>query len=165
MTGSPLGSQPPRLSDLTNTAVLTAIPAAKKSMHSGPALHRHWDVVEQIDALVPDVRDAPGALQAVTGIRLTLRAAGRDRGPGHADGVASNIMLHPDDGVRPVDFDCTGMADPHYDIGMVLNEIYALDAEWHAGVEMAFGRDTPGDFNRRRAFAIAPACSASPASA
>jgi hypothetical protein len=148
-----------RLSDLANAAVLAEVLAAKKAMHTGPALDRTWDVFDQIDALVPDVRDAPGDMkalrQAAADIRLALLAAGQDRVPAHADGVASNIMIDPDGRVRLVDFDCAGMTDPHYDIGVVLNEAFALDAEWHAGIEIAFGKANPADLNRCRVFAIA----------
>jgi hypothetical protein len=148
-----------RLGDLANEAVLMQVLAAKRALHSGTALQRDWNVFEQIDALVPDVRDAPTDLQAllhaVGEIRLALQAAGQDRVLGHADGVASNIMIKPGGGVRLVDFDCAGMTDPHYDIGVVLNEVFALEAEWHAGIEMAFGRDTVRDFNRCRLLAIA----------
>ncbi|WP_428487129.1 phosphotransferase family protein [Rhodopila sp.] len=148
-----------RLGDLANAALLAAVLAAKRTLHNGPTLPRQWDVFEQIDVLARQVHDVPedlpALLRAVTDIRLALRAAGQDSVPGHADGTASNIMVNPNGGVRLVDFDCAGMTDPHYDLGVLLNEACSLETDWHAGIEMAFGHDRPHDFNRCRLHGIA----------
>jgi thiamine kinase-like enzyme len=64
-------------------------------------------------------------------------------------------MLGPNDAVMLVDFDCAGMADPHYDIGVLLNEACQSEAEMHTGLDLAFGRDDPRDLNRCRLHAFA----------
>ena len=143
-----------RLGDLAQPAILAAVLDAKRKLQRGPALPRHWDVFEQIGgfAAVPG-QDA--LRQGVNAIAHALSAAGVDRVPAHADGTVSNIMLGEHGAIHLVDFDCAGMADPYYDIGVVLNEACADEAAWHAGLEAAFGASTPRDLARCRAYAIA----------
>ena len=155
--------QPPwreaRLGDLAQPSVLESVLAAKRRMRRGPALARNWDVFEQIEAMATGLANPPTDLpelrQAVTRIKDALAASGTDRLPCHADGTVSNIMVHPNGGVRLVDFDCAGMTDPYYDTGIVLNEACASDADWHAGMEAAWGRATPGELARCRLYGIA----------
>ena len=64
-------------------------------------------------------------------------------------------MLGPGGQVMLVDFDCAGMADPHYDVGTVLNEACEADADWDRGLEMAFGSTRPQARHRCRAYAVA----------
>ena len=143
-----------RLGDVADPEPLARVVEAKVRMHQGSALPRDWDVFEQIGrfAAVPgldDVRPAVAALGAA------LAAGGQERVPAHADGTVSNIMLHEDGGIRLVDYDCAGMTDPHYDVGVLLNEACADEAAWHGGLEAAFGASTRRDLARCRAYAIA----------
>ncbi len=143
-----------RLGDLGNPAVLAAVLGAKRLIQRGPALPRNWNVFEQI-AKFAAVPGLDALRQKVSYLQQALDAVGTDRMPAHADGTVSNIMLHDDGGVRLVDFDCAGMTDPHYDIGVVLNEACTDEAAWSAGVEMAFGASTSQALARCRAYAIA----------
>jgi hypothetical protein len=148
-----------RLGDLAQPEMLGAVLAAKRRLQRGPPLARQWDVFGQIDRLFLTVSDAPAELAgmraAVTAIGAALSASDQERVPCHADGTASNIMLHPDGRVRLVDFDCAGMSDPHYDFGVTLNEVCTTETEWQAGIEAAFGRSTRRDLARCRAYAAA----------
>jgi hypothetical protein len=145
-----------RLGDLDPSAVLEAVLRAKRALHDAPVQLRDWDVFEQIARQASRVPAPPlDLLAAVADIQAALRAAGQDRRFGHCDGVISNMMLHPDGAVRLVDFDCAGMADPFYDIGIFLNEVCEQPRDWHAGLEMAFGRSSSEVASRCQAYGIA----------
>jgi thiamine kinase-like enzyme len=51
------------------------------------------------------------------------------------DGASSNIMLHPDGGVRLLDFDQAGMNDPAYDLGVLMAEGAVFEDEALAWLE------------------------------
>lgn len=82
-----------RLNDLDRPEILRAVLAAKRAMHTGPALTRRWDVFAEIDALA-----GPGApadlLDAVPRLKPETLV------PCHNNGTVCNIMLHPDGGIR-----------------------------------------------------------------
>ena len=150
--------QPPwreaRLGDVAQSDTLARVLEAKCRMHGGPALLRQWDVFEEIDRFksVPGLSDLR---QPVEAIRAALATNAHEGVPAHADGTVSNVMLDGNGGIRLVDFDCAGMTDPHYDVGVLLNEACADDVGWHGGLEAAFGASTRRNSARCRAFAIA----------
>ena len=151
-----------RLHDLALPEVLAPVLAAKQAFRGGPPLRRAWDIFAEVaamDATVCAASAAPPDLPVLlTGVRQAhgaLSAGGRDLRPCHADGLSSNIMLGPGGRVMLVDFDCAGMADPHYDVGVVLNEAYQFEAEMRPGLDLAFGRDDARDLNRCRLHAFA----------
>lgn len=148
-----------RLSDLSIPHILQAVLTAKRRMHLGPALDREWDVFAEIEILAAKLskppEDVATLLEAMRQVHRALENAGQDRVACHADGMASNIMIGPRDEVRLVDFDCAGMADPDYDIGVVLNEVCALDADWAMAGAMAYPEDTLRHVNRCRVYAVA----------
>lgn len=153
-----------RLSDLSNPTTFAAVLTAKHRFRDGPALHRHWDIFAHAEAM-QDALDAAGPgkgpadqrllMAGVHQAREALTAAGSDLRPCHADGLASNLMLGPDDAVMLLDFDCAGMADPYLDVGLLLNEAFSCEADMRAGLDLAFGRDDPRDLNRCRLLAFA----------
>jgi thiamine kinase-like enzyme len=84
-----------------------------------------------------------------------IQASGMDRCPCHADGTASNVMLHEDGRLRLVDFDEAANTDPLFDFAVTLNEILSFESEWPGALEMAQGRVTEGALNRCRLYAFA----------
>lgn len=153
-----------RLHDLADPTIFAAVLLAKQAFRNGPPLRRTWDIFAHVAAM-RDAVDRAGegtgpadqaALMAGVGqVRDALVAAGQDLQPCHADGLASNVMLGPGGAVMLVDFDCAGMADPHLDVGVLLNEAYGSEAEMRPGLDLAFGRDDPRDLNRCRLLAFA----------
>ncbi len=151
-----------RLGDLARPEVLVAVLAAKQAFREGPPLRRAWDIFTEVAAMDATVRNAgaapPDLAELLAGVRQAhgaLLAGGRDLRPCHADGLSSNIMIGPGGRVMLVDFDCAGMADPHYDIGVVLNEACQFEAEMRPALELAFGRNDARDLNRCRLHAFA----------
>ncbi len=151
-----------RLNDLARPEVLAAVLAAKRVFRDGPPLRRAWDIFAEVAAVDATIRNAgtapPDMPELLAGVRQAhgaLLAAGRDLRPCHADGLSSNIMIGPGGQVMLVDFDCAGMADPHYDVGVVLNEACQFETEMQPGLELAFGRDDARDLNRCRLHAFA----------
>ncbi len=151
-----------RLHDMAVPEVLGAVLAAKRAFRGGPPLRRAWDIFAEVAAMDAAIcaagaapPDLPGLLAGVRQAHGALSAAGRDLRPCHADGLSSNVMLGPGGRVMLVDFDCAGMADPHYDVGVVLNEACQFEAGMRPGLELAFGRDDARDLNRCRLHAFA----------
>ncbi len=153
-----------RLHDLADPTIFAAVLLAKQAFRSGPPLRRTWDIFAHAAAM-RDAVDRAGAdtgpadqaalMAAIRQARDALAAAGQDLRPCHADGLASNVMLGPSGAVMLVDFDCAGMADPHLDVGVLLNETFGSEAEMRPGLDLAFGRDDPRDLNRCRLLAFA----------
>ena len=150
-----------RLHELADPATFAAALAAKRAFHAGPKLRRIWDIFAQAEmAAVAALRagaapdDLPVLLAGARQVQAALSASGGDLRPCHADGLSSNVMLGPGGAAMLVDFDCAGMADPHYDVGILLNEAYPFEADMHAGLDLAFGRDDPRDMNRCRLYAF-----------
>lgn len=152
-----------RLDELRRADVLARVLAAKQAMRRGPALSRVWDVFALVRGhaalaqatATPLPGDFPALLAHIAAIETALAAAGRDSVPCHNDGQASNVMLGPEDQVLLVDFDCAGQSDPHYDLGVILNEACLFADEWRAGIEMQDGACAPAVLNRCRAYAAA----------
>ncbi len=153
-----------RLHDLADPTIFAAVLMAKQAFRNGPPLRRTWDIFAHAAAM-RDAVDRTGAdtgpadqaalMAGIGRARDALAAAGQDLRPCHADGLASNIMLGPGGVVMLVDFDCAGMADPHLDVGVLLNETFGSEAEMRPGLDLAFGRDDPRDLNRCRLLAFA----------
>ncbi len=153
-----------RLHQLADPATFAAVLRAKQAFRNGPPLRRTWDIFahaavmqEAVDRAGADTGPADQAalMAGVVQARDALAAAGQDLRPCHADGLASNVMIGPGGAVMLVDFDCAGMADPHLDVGVLLNEAYGSEAEMRPGLDLAFGRDDPRDLNRCRLLAFA----------
>ncbi len=151
-----------RLHELASPDTLASVLAAKRAFRAGPALARRWDIFAEVAQMARAAADAgavpsdlPTLRHGVSLAEAALAAAGRDSRPCHADGLSSNVMLGPGGAVMLVDFDCAGMADPHYDVGVVLNEACQFEAEMRPALSLAFGRDSLRDLNRCRLYAFA----------
>lgn len=133
--------------DLRDPTVLARVVAAKRAFHVTTPLGRIRDVFAEAAALADKARernvalpdDAGALLDAAARAGRAVRAAGVDLGPCHGDGVASNVMIGPDDAVQLVDFDEAGDADPLFDTAITINEAAAFPAEFPALLEAATG--------------------------
>ncbi len=149
--------------DIRGPCVMGAVLAAKARIHAGPSFARTWSVFDAIDATLPlltpvereRVPDLWWLRDAVASIAASFEAAGTDRKPCHADGMASNIMLGPNGAVRLVDFDMACDTDPLYDVAVLLNEAYAFEEEMAAALEAYEGSLRPATLARCRLYAIA----------
>jgi thiamine kinase-like enzyme len=84
-----------------------------------------------------------------------IASAGLDLVPCHGSGESSNVMIGPSARIALVDFDCAGLADPFYDIGILLTEACQFEPEMRAGLEIAFGRQDEAMLNRCRLYGAA----------
>ncbi|GAJ95479.1 phosphotransferase [Rhizobium rhizogenes] len=110
-------------------------------------------VAEEPCVILPaPVFTVSAAVQRIAG---AIAAAGVDTVPCHADGVSSNVMVGPDDGVRLVDFEWARQADPAYDIGTVLAELLPFDGEALLAIEIATGKPDAGVLARARLYGAA----------
>jgi len=133
--------------DLRDPTILARVVAAKRAFHETAPLGRIRDVFAEAAALAEKARernvalpdDAEALLGAAARAGRAVRAAGVDLGPCHGDGVASNVMIGPDDAVQLVDFDEAGDADPLFDTAITLNEAAAFPAEFPTFLEATMG--------------------------
>ncbi|GJD48563.1 hypothetical protein OPKNFCMD_1285 [Methylobacterium crusticola] len=148
-----------RLGDLQDPGVMAGILDAKKRLHADAPLGRRFCPFARLDALAAEagaagvvLPDGTERLVGVAGlIREAIRAAGLDLAFCHNDGVASNVMLDGA-GVRLVDFDLAGDNDPWFDVGVLINEACAFEAEACAAVEHYAGRFEERLLNRCRLY-------------
>lgn len=149
--------------DLQDAAIIDAALAAKARLHAVPPFKRDWSIFEAIAAVTQEVEDRGIVVDddlwwmrdAVADIHACLRAAGTDKAPSHADGLASNIMIGPDKAVRLVDFDNACNTDPLYEVGCLLNEAYAFPDQIYPVLERYEGRFREATYNRCRLYGIA----------
>ncbi|NTF72719.1 phosphotransferase [Rhizobium rhizogenes] len=148
---------------LRRPTVLENLLAAKRTFQKAPPLAETrsvFDLVAEYRQIAdrPDVAlPAPvfmvsAAVQRIAG---AIGASGVDTVPCHADGVSSNVMVGPDDGVRLVDFEWARQADPAYDLGTVLAELLPFDGEALLAIEIATGKADAGVLARARLYGAA----------
>ncbi|WP_137113393.1 phosphotransferase [Mesorhizobium sp. GR13] len=152
-----------RVSDLKRPDLLNTVLSVKRSIHSGERFNTSWTVFDRIRML--NARhgmlqcDHPAGLPAMfkqmQRIEGIINAAGVDTVPAHADGLASNILIGPDARVQLVDFDEARNVDPHYELGILLNEIYDNENDALAALEMFEGSARRDTFHRARLYAVA----------
>jgi hypothetical protein len=148
--------------DLADRGVLESVLAAKKRIHQGPPFARTRSILGAIDDVAgrahsdgaPLPPDYPWMLANLGDIRAALLAAGSDLAPCHGDGVASNVMLAPDGGVRLVGFYSAANSDPLHDLGSLFVEAFQFDDEAQAALEIYCGRADARTFNRCRLYGI-----------
>lgn len=161
MLGS--GWRTARLSDLQDQALLESVLAAKRRIHAGGNVGRRWDIFEQVEHIAAmasrhDVSlpaDTSWMRERIRDAGAAIASAGVDRVPCHNSGESSNIMIGPSARIILVDFDCSGLADPFYDIGILLTEACQFEPEMRAGLEAAFGRQDEAALNRCRTYGAA----------
>lgn len=136
------GWMPARLHQLSTDDGFNRLLSLKRALHALPPFPVERNVFS-------DIRDLAGKAQPVAALwpqemaaMLTLAddlekaiaASGVDRVPAHADGVSSNVMLGPNGALQLIDFDEAGNVDPLFDLAVVLQEIFPLDAAKHLSV-------------------------------
>jgi hypothetical protein len=152
-----------RTDDLRKMAVMMPVIDAKRRIHLGPRFARTWSVFDGIRAFPSDViMAAPVAptellwmIDAAHDIAAAFDGAGFDTVPCHADGLASNVMVGPNEAVQLVDFDTACNTDPIYDLAIVLNEAYAFEEEMRPALEAFEGSVRSSTLDRCRLYGIA----------
>lgn len=141
-----------RLHRLVEPALRTRLLAAKRVLHEGPSFGRARSLAERLRELGARVEaarvtlppDGRWLLERAALIATTIESAGIDRKPCHLSGVASDVMIGPQDAIRLVDFDMAGDADPHWDLGTMMAELCQFEDE-----EMALVEEFNGRYDRR----------------
>jgi thiamine kinase-like enzyme len=163
VTGFLDGWSTARMDDLRKPEILARVIAAKSAIHAGPALSGTWTVFDRLRRF-EEARSAAGVqgpddlwwmLDAVADIEAAVLAVGWDAKPAHADGLASNVMISPAGDVRLVDFDEARNVDPHYELGILLNEAFQFESEMLPALEMAEGAVRAATLSRCRLYAVA----------
>ena len=157
------GWQSAKIDDLRTLSVMQRVLQAKRSLHGGVRFKRSWSVFDGIRSFpVGIIKTAPvepvellWMIDAVHDIEAAFDAAGYDTAPCHADGIASNIMIGPNEAVRLVDFDMACNTDPIYDLAIVLHEAYSFDEEMWPALEAFEGSARSATLNRCRLYAVA----------
>lgn len=151
-----------RLDELTSAPRLQALWALKKHVHAGPAP----DFARSPMADLQTLRDLcrrdgvslpPDHAWIDTCIDLAWHALQQCPHPSvplHGDGVASNVMLGPGGELRLLDFDYGGCFDPWYDVAITLNELFAFEGQWRAGISAWAGECREVDYARCRLYAL-----------
>jgi len=157
------GWETARLDDLSRPDVLAKLIEAKRTIHTLAPFERDTNVFDRIARLeheadqhrVPFPSDVVPLIAIAARMGRAISASGLDRVPCHADGTASNVMLHLDGRLQLVDFDEAANTDPLFDLAVTLNEILSFESEWLGALEMAEGRATAASVNRCRLYAFA----------
>lgn len=151
------------LNRLGEKPVRDAVLAARKAIHSGPALPRTRSVFDAIATLLEaasghDVELPPDHAWLIDNSRAAaaaISAAGVDTVPAHGDGNASNVMLSEAGAVVLVDYDGAANMDPFEDLGSFLVEAHAFDPEARESFEVFHGHFDERLFNRARLYGVA----------
>lgn len=148
---------------LRRPQVLENLLTAKRTFHKAQPLAETRSVFDLVGAY-RQLADGPDVIlpapvftvsAGVQRIAGAIGASGVDTVPCHADGVSSNIMVGPDDGVRLVDFEWARQADPAYDLGTVVAELLPFDGEALLAIEIATGKPDAGVLARARLYGAA----------
>ncbi|MBB4953596.1 thiamine kinase-like enzyme [Agrobacterium vitis] len=140
---------PARLHQLSTGDGFERLMSVKRAVHSLAPFPVNRNVFSDIRDLAAKARpiaihwpqDAEAMLALADQLAQAIAATGVDLVPGHADGIASNIMLGPDGAVQLIDFDEAGNVDPLFDLAVVVNEIFPLDTARHgSALEMLEGQ-------------------------
>ena len=136
-----------RLDTLAQPDTLAAVIKATSRFHATPLLGRSldpfaWTRMEHAAALAAGAALPPDdawLLDQVATIGAAITAAGHDRAPCRATGLASDVMLGEGGGVMLLDFDHAGDGDPCYDVGILLTEVCAFEPPMRTALEIWAG--------------------------
>lgn len=136
------GWMPARLHQLSTEDGFHRLLSLKRSLHALAPFPVDRNVFSDIRALAvkaqPVAASWPKEMQAMLTLadqlEQAIEASGVDRVPAHADGISSNVMLGPNGALQLIDFDEAGNVDPLFDLAVVLNEVFPLDAAKHLSV-------------------------------
>lgn len=148
-----------RVGDLLEPGTLAAVLAAIRRLQEEGPLGHHFCPFARVAALAREAAsvgaplpDGTGSLIAATAlIGEAMRASGIDLRPCRNDGIASNVMLGGD-GVRLVDFDLAGDADPWFEVGAMINEVCRFEDARLAAIEAYAGACDPRLLRRCRLY-------------
>lgn len=151
------------MDSLRDMALLEKVIAAKKRFHGTARLQRSETVFERLRTLLDLMRAAETTLPSdlwwmqagVDDAERAIEAAGYDTVPSHADGLASNIMYTDRGDLLLVDFDEARNVDPHYELGILLNEAFVFDSEMQPALEIFEGTFRDRTLARCRLYAVA----------
>lgn len=137
--------------------------AAKKSFQNGQLLSRSASVFDEIAAMYDRVeaekihahRDLRVFKSFIDDAQAKIDSLGQDSRPCHRDGNTANLMVHPDNRVRLVDFDLAANCDPFEDVGCYLVEFYENDIDARTGFEEWLGYFREGEFQRAMLYGLA----------
>jgi len=166
------------LTDLSMPAVLDAVLAAKRRLHtSGPLVC----AAAQPGAREPAAIDLaePGPWHRTAALAAALRACGIGVPPDlpwllrqaeaaaaaiaacpvtptlcQGDGSAGNVLISPNLAVQLVDYDLAGNADPWWDLASTLVEACEFDEDWAVALERFDGRVDGGRLARLRLYGM-----------
>jgi len=150
-----------RVGDLQDRGNLAAVLTAVRRFQEGEPFGHRVCPFARVSALAAEARNvgAPlpegtdGLLAAVDLIGEAVRAAGVDLRPCRNSGLASDVMIGPG-GVRLVDFDQAGDADPWFEVGAVINENCRFEPARWAAIEAYAGSCTPSILARCRLYGV-----------
>lgn len=136
-----------RLERLMQPETLAAVFAMTRRFHATALLGRGLDPFALVRAeheaalaaRAPLPRDDVWLLDQVATIGAAIAAAGLDRVPCRATGLASDVMLGEGGAVMLLDFDRAGDADPYYDLGILLTEAFTFEPPMRAAIEIWAG--------------------------
>lgn len=152
-----------RVGDLQDTATLAAVLAALRRLQGEGPLGVSFCPFDRIAALArqaaavgaPLPEGTADLIAAAALIGEAMRASGIDLAPCRNDGIASNVMLGGaggDHGIRLVDFDLAGDADPWFEVGALINEVCRFEDGRRAAVEAYAGACDPRRLARCRLY-------------
>jgi hypothetical protein len=136
---------------------------ARKRFQSVAPLSRTVSVFEEIDRFFADLKAlaAPFPVEVewmydnVSLAAQAMRPKIAAPAPIHGDGNISNLMINLDGDVRIVDWDRATNADPLEDVGSVMAEAYAFDAEARSTFTRYMGGFEQRSFDRARLYGVA----------
>lgn len=131
-----------RVGDLLEPGTLAAVLASVRRLQGeGPLGHRFCPfarvatLAREAACVGAPLPDGTGDLVAATAlIGEAMAASGIDLRPCRNDGIASNVMLGGG-GVRLVDFDLAGDADPWFEVGALINEVCRFEDARRSAIE------------------------------
>lgn len=136
------GWMPARLHQLSTEDGFMRLLSMKRALHALAPFPVDRNVFSDIRILAGKAQPVaacwPQEMEAMLALadqlEQAISASGMDRVPAHADGISSNVMLGPNGALQLIDFDEAGNVDPLFDLAVVLNEIFPLDAAKHLSV-------------------------------
>lgn len=151
-----------KVSDIATPDRLSQLLGLKRSLHQGAKASFSLAPIEDIRWLlgqcrahgVPLPKDADWLSNCASMAAEAIEASGFDRVTVHGDGVASNVLIGPDQAMQLIDFDRAGLFDPWHDLATTLNELYQFESEWRDGIEIWAGQCREADYARCRLHAF-----------
>lgn len=141
----------------------SAVISQKKAFQKDASLEKSISIFDEIEALFDIIKsenvtthnDIEPFMVFARDAASKMKALGWDDAPCHRDGNTANLMVHPDNSVKLLDFDLAANCDPFEDIGAYLVEFFESDGEARVGFEEWHGRFDEGLFQRSMIYGLA----------